>query len=181
MEQRAVIRFFTLKGSSPRYIHTELEYVYGDDALCLRAVYKWYERFLQGRTELFDNPRSGRPVQNDLGDALRGMLEGFPFTSCKLLCVRFGIAKATCLRISHDVLHSKKFNLRWVPHSLDDTPKAERISLSADLVRVLKENQKTEFGNFITGDESWFYFEHLHQSVSAPSRDEAPESIKQKN
>jgi hypothetical protein len=143
MEQRAVIRFFTLKGSSPRDIHTELESVYGDEALCLRAVYKWYESFLQGRTELFDNPRSGRPMQNDLGDALRGMLQEFPFTSCKHLCVQFRIAKATCLRIFHDVLHSKKFNLRWVPHSLDDAQKAEHVSLSAGLVRVLKENQKT--------------------------------------
>jgi transposase len=74
MEQRAVIRFFTLKGSSPREIHTELKSVSGDEALCLHAVYKWYERFLQGQTELFDNRRSGRPLQNDLGDALRAML-----------------------------------------------------------------------------------------------------------
>jgi hypothetical protein len=59
----------------------------------------------------------------------------------------------------------EKFNLRWVPHSLDDTQKAERGSLSADLVTVLKENQKTGFGNIITGDESWFYFEYAHQSV----------------
>jgi hypothetical protein len=144
MEQRAVIRFFTLKGSSPRDIHIELKCVYGDEALCFRAVYKWYERFLQGRTELFDNPRSGRPLQNDLGDALRGMLQEFPFTSCKRRCVHFRIAKATCLCILHDVLHSKKFNLRWVPHTLDDTQKAERVSFSADLVRVLKENSRLD-------------------------------------
>jgi hypothetical protein len=31
MEQRAVIRFFTLKGLSPRDIHTELESVYRDE------------------------------------------------------------------------------------------------------------------------------------------------------
>jgi hypothetical protein len=74
MEELAVIRFFTLNGSSPRDIHTELKSVYGDEALCLRAVYKWYEQFLQGRTELFDNPRSGQPLQNDFGDALCGML-----------------------------------------------------------------------------------------------------------
>jgi hypothetical protein len=47
-------------------------------------------------------------------------------------------------------------------------------------VRVLKENQKTWFGNIITDHESWFYFEYPHQSVWAPSRDEVPERIKQK-
>jgi hypothetical protein len=107
MEQRAVIRFFNLKGSSPRDIHTKFESVYGDEALCLRGVYKWYERFLQGRTELFENPRSGRPLQNDFGYALRGMLQKFPFISCKRLYVHFRIAKATCMRILHDVLDSK--------------------------------------------------------------------------
>jgi hypothetical protein len=48
-------------------------------------------------------------------------------------------------------------------------------------LRILKENKKTGFANIITGDESWFYFEHPHQSVWVLSRDEVPERIKQKN
>jgi hypothetical protein len=153
MEQHAVVHFFALKGQSPRDIQTELKQVYGDEALCLRAVYKWHECFMQGRTELFDNPRSGRPLQNDLVDALCAMIQEFPFTSYKRLCIHFRIAKTTCLCILHDVLHVKKFNLWWVPHSLDDAQKAERVSLSTNLLRVLKENQKTGFANIITGDE----------------------------
>jgi hypothetical protein len=178
MEQRGVVRLFTLKGLSPRDIHTELKSVYEDEALCVRAVYEWHERFMQGRMELFDNPRSGRPLQNDLADALRAMIQVFTFTSCKCLCIHFRIAKTTCLGILHDVLQVKKFNLRSVPHSLDDAQKAERVSLSTGLWRVLKENQKTDFANIIAGDESWFYFEYPHQSVWAPSRDEVPERIK---
>jgi histone-lysine N-methyltransferase SETMAR len=180
MEQCAVIRFFTFKGLSPRDIHTELISVYGYEVLDLRAVYKWHERFMQGRTELFDNPRSGRPLQNDLADAIRAMIQEFLFTSCKRLCIHIRIAKATYLRIFQDVLQVKKFNLRWVPHFLDDAQKAERVSLSTDILKILKENQKTRSINIITGDESWFYFEYPHQSVWAPSRDELPERIKQK-
>jgi hypothetical protein len=59
----------------------------------------------------------------------------------------------------------KKFNLGWGRHSLDDAQKAERVSLSRDILRVLKENQKTGFANIITGDESWFDFEYPHQSI----------------
>jgi hypothetical protein len=109
---------------------------------------------MQGRTELFDNPRSGRPLQNDLADAIRAMIQEFPFASCKHLCMHFRIAKTICLRILHDVLQVKKFNLRWVPHFLDDAQKAERVSFSTDLLRILKENKKTGFANIITGDES---------------------------
>jgi hypothetical protein len=56
MEQRAMVRFSTFKGLSPKDIYTELESVYMDETLCLRIVYKWHERFMQGRTELFDDP-----------------------------------------------------------------------------------------------------------------------------
>jgi hypothetical protein len=167
MEQRAVVRFFILKGLSPRDIHTEFKSVYGDEALCFRAVYKWHKHFMQWKMKLFDNPRSGRPLQNHLADALLAMIQEFPFTSCKRLCIYFRIAMITCLRILHDVLQVKKFNLRWVPHSLHERQKAERVSLSKDFLRILKENQKTGFANVVTGDESWFYFEYPHQSVWA--------------
>jgi hypothetical protein len=115
--------------------------MYGDEALCLRAVDKWHELFTQERTGLFDNPRSGRPLQNDLADALGAMIQEFPFTSCKHLCIHFRIAKTICLRILHDVLQAKKFNSRGASHSLDDAQKAERISLSKDLLRVLKKTK----------------------------------------
>jgi transposase len=112
MEQRSVVRFFTLKGLSSRDIYTELESMYMDEALCLCTVYKWHRRFMQGRTELFDDPRSAQSLQNNLADALRVMIQEFPFTSCKRLCIRFRLGKATYLRILHDVLRLQKFNLQ---------------------------------------------------------------------
>jgi hypothetical protein len=41
MEQRAVIRFFTLKGLPSRVIAAELESMYAADALALLTVKKW--------------------------------------------------------------------------------------------------------------------------------------------
>jgi hypothetical protein len=70
---------------------------------------------------------------------------------------------ATCLCILHDVLRLQKLNLRWVPYSLGDAQSAERVSLSTDILRVPQENQKTDFADVMTDDESWFYFEYLHQ------------------
>jgi hypothetical protein len=45
----------------------------GLGAVVLRTVYKWHKRFAQKRMEFFDNPRSGRPWQNDLAKAVRTM------------------------------------------------------------------------------------------------------------
>jgi hypothetical protein len=39
---------------------------------------------------------------------------------------------------------------------------------------------KNGFTQIITGDESWLYFDYLHQLVWVPSRDKVPEKIKQR-
>jgi hypothetical protein len=85
MEQQAVVCFFILKSFSPKDIQTELALAYIDEALCLCTVYKLHKRFDRGKTELFDDPWSGRPLQNDLADALSVMIQECHFTSYKHL------------------------------------------------------------------------------------------------
>jgi transposase len=95
MEQRAVIRFFTVKGLKSRDIHAELMSVYGGNALAIAPVKKWRKRFREGRTDVFDDPRGGHPITQDLAEAIRSVLTERPFTSCKVLCRHFRIGKAT--------------------------------------------------------------------------------------
>jgi hypothetical protein len=71
-------------------------------ALCLRRVCTWPEHFMQGRTELFDDPRSAQSLQDNLADALPVMIQEFPFTSCKPLCTHFRLAQSICARIAHN-------------------------------------------------------------------------------
>jgi transposase len=63
VEQRAVIHLFTLKRLRARAIHTELESV--TEALAVPTVKKWRRRVQQGRADLLDDPRSGRPLTNE--------------------------------------------------------------------------------------------------------------------
>jgi transposase len=157
MEQRAVIRFLTFKGLHAGTIVAELRYVYKEDALALATVKKWCKRFVDGRTSLCSNPRSGRPLSNDLAEAIASMLKEKPFASCKVLCRHFRIAETTCLRILHDNLAMKKFNLRWVPHVLTGGQKAERVTLSHEILAVLESDRRNSFRKVITGDEPWFF------------------------
>jgi hypothetical protein len=85
MEQRAVIRFFTFKARKAKNIHPELESMYGTEALGLLTGKKWPRRFQQGRKYLFDDPRSGRPLTNDFGEAITSILTERPFSWCKVL------------------------------------------------------------------------------------------------
>jgi transposase len=164
MEQRAVVRFFTLKGMSPKYIHTELESVYMDEALCLCTVSKWHKRFMQGRTEPFDDPRSSRPLQNDRADALHAMIQEFPVTLCKRLCTDFRLAKSTCSRILHNVLCLKSSIYDALAFSRWRSQGRTGVTFHGPF-DVLKEDEKNGFAQVITCDELWFYFDYLHQSV----------------
>jgi transposase len=74
MEQGAMICFFTVKGLNARAIHIKLELVYDTETLAPSTVKKWLRCIHQGRTDLFDNPRSGRPLTNDLAGAIGSML-----------------------------------------------------------------------------------------------------------
>jgi hypothetical protein len=46
-------------------------------------------------------------------------LQQFPFMSCRVLCRKRKIGKATCLRVLHDDLNLEKSDWRHVPHSLE--------------------------------------------------------------
>jgi hypothetical protein len=61
-----MIHFFVVKELRARAIHTELESVYGPEALARPTVKKWGRGFDRGRTYLFDDPRSRTPLTNDL-------------------------------------------------------------------------------------------------------------------
>jgi hypothetical protein len=97
MEQRPVIRFFMLKGLKARAIHTELESVYGPESLAAPVVDKGRRHFQQGKIDLFDDPRSGRPLTNDVAGALGSLFEERPFSSCELLSRHFRIGTETGL------------------------------------------------------------------------------------
>jgi transposase len=154
MEQRAVVRFLTLKGLKSGQIVAELKTVYGPDALALATVKKWSKRFREGRTDLSDNPRSRRPLTHDLAEVIRSVLRERPFTSCKVLCRYFRITQATRLHILHNDLGLKKCQLRWVPHTLDQNSKNERVCYSRPLLETQEQAKQDSFRGVITGNES---------------------------
>jgi transposase len=178
MEQRAVIRFFTLKGLNVQQIHSELESVYHKEALALPTVYKWSARFRIGRTTLSDEARHGRPGKSDLATGISAMLEVRPFLARKPIARHFRVAKTTCLRILRANLELKEFHLRWVPHTIAPTQKGNRVTLSRKLLTILFQEREKNFMDIMTGDESWFFLHDPHASAWAGSRDDLPVRIK---
>jgi hypothetical protein len=97
IEQRGAVRFPVLEGLNPVLIYSELELVYDEGTLALPTVYNWPSRFRDGRTELSDDSRFGRPRKSDLVEAVLSMLKERPFSSCMLLVRQLKVTKAICL------------------------------------------------------------------------------------
>jgi len=61
-EIRSVIRFLKARNVLPSEIHHQICQVYGDNAMSHGMVRKWVRMFHEGRENVHDEARSGRPV-----------------------------------------------------------------------------------------------------------------------
>ncbi|GBM73825.1 hypothetical protein AVEN_75252-1 [Araneus ventricosus] len=65
-EVRSVIRFLNANNVKQAEIHRELVEIYGENVMTDGMVGKWVRQFSDGRTNVHDEARSGRPsVVND--------------------------------------------------------------------------------------------------------------------
>ena len=62
IEQRVNLKFLCKLGKSASESYETLQSVYGDDCLCRTTVFEWYKRFKEGREDVEDDERPGRPV-----------------------------------------------------------------------------------------------------------------------
>jgi transposase len=70
-EQRNNIKFLVKLGRSGREILEMLETVYGECAMNRRTVYKWVDRFKEGRESVDVNVREGRPSASRVGENIQ--------------------------------------------------------------------------------------------------------------
>ncbi len=77
LEHRTVIRYLTAHGESPSAIYWQLAEVYSD-VVMYDVVKRWRCLFLEGRTSLADDERSGRPsvITEDAINKVQALIDG---------------------------------------------------------------------------------------------------------
>lgn len=117
-EVRGVIRFLWAKKMPPVEIHRELCSVYGENIMSYTAVKKWCQLFREGRTNVHDEKRSGRPsvITDDLVEKIDGKIrENRRFTITELSECFPQISRTVVYEIVTQKLGFRKFCARWVP------------------------------------------------------------------
>ena len=173
LELRAVIHYCYLRGLTPIETEAEMKPVYGRQMCHIKTIRNWFANFDQGRKELSDLPRSGRPADNTCLDDILNLLDEQPFISARRMAEVLGIPKTTVLTKLHDELDFIKVNLRWVPHFLSNENKQQRVEYSQALLEYLESGPRT-WNQLITGDQSWIYWDNPHTSQWVPQGNQRP-------
>ncbi|CAF1525642.1 unnamed protein product, partial [Rotaria sp. Silwood1] len=154
---RFYIKTRTALNIQARIIHDELYSVYGDQAPSLRIVERWSKLFRDGREELEDTARPGRPITETTSENIEQIRQLIDDDPGELRFVSLLTNTGKCYRV--------KITARYIPKDLTDFQRAERV-------RICKENlSKFQQGTWrlcdiITGDESWFYHKQIGRKSS---------------
>jgi histone-lysine N-methyltransferase SETMAR len=153
---RFYIKVRTALNIPTRVIYDELHSVYGDQAPAFSTVERWVKWFREGREEVEDKARPGRPVTGTTSENIeqvRLLVDDDPYITIEEIQDQIGLSHGTIHRIITDHLNLKKITARYIPKNLTDFQRAERV-------RICKENlAKFQEGTWrlcdiITGDES---------------------------
>lgn len=111
-------------GDSATKIHNDLKQVYGDGCCSYDSVARWIRQFNDGRDDLKDKARSGRPSTSvNEGSLTRAaaILKEDRSVTIGYLAIELGISVGSTHTLLHDKLGLRKRCSRWIPHQLTPT------------------------------------------------------------
>ena len=131
---------------------------YGSAAMCRANVYRWYARFQDGREDVKDDARSGRPStarSDENVESVSHLLTEDRHTTLQMIVDHLSIGKETVHQVVTEDLGKRKICARFVSHALTTEQKQEHIVYCQDLLLMGQDERFRE--NIITGDKTWCF------------------------
>lgn len=122
-DYRTYIKIWHNSGKNATTIFNELNEGLGVDTPSYPTVARWVASFENGRQNVEDMHRSGRPITklNQVNiDKVRYVIEEDPYCTYDKIEAETSLSRGTIERIIHDVLQMRKITSRWVPHQLSE-------------------------------------------------------------
>ncbi|GFW83103.1 histone-lysine N-methyltransferase SETMAR [Trichonephila clavipes] len=157
-EIRSVIRFLTAKNISAAEIHRQISDVYGPNAMSSSKVRKWVRAFKDGRENVHDEPRSGRPsvITDDLVNTMDEKIrEDRRFTISTLALEFPNVGRTTLHKVVSEKLKFRKLYARWVPRLLTEENKLKIMACAFDFLDRYHKEGDQFLERIVTGDETW--------------------------
>jgi hypothetical protein len=133
--------------------------VYGDEAIRSSSVFESFERFTDGREDVKNDPRSGRPSASQQVHTIANVLE-IVIRDRRLTLIMMSdeldINKELIRQTHHEDLRKRKICTKFVPHSLTDEEKQRRLTSCQDFIQTCQDNPSF-LDCIVIGDELWVF------------------------
>ena len=159
MERRLAVKLRFKAGKSATETLQMINAVYGDQALSRSNVFRWYGRFCDGREDIEDGPRSGRPTEwpNDNNvEKISHLLLQNRHLSLRMLADEINTGKDTVRKIAVENLRKMKICSRFVLRSLTPKQQDRMIAACRNLIATA-DSDPDFFKKTVTGDETWCF------------------------
>jgi hypothetical protein len=175
VEQSTVIKLFVEDGMKGLELIESLHKHYGGDALQRTQIYHWIKE-VKSRRKAFSNvPAPGRAPDEGLSDCIAMVLKEDLHLSTRKIANALTISSTTVRGHLTTSLGMRCYRLRWFPHSLTAAEKAKRAEMAGSRLQTLETHAASNFHFLWTGDESWAFYEHHHETMWAVSWEEGDE------
>lgn len=169
MKQRICIKFCVSNGISCTDSLKMLEHCFGNMVLSKTRVYEWYNAFKEGRDNVNDKSRSGRPSTSSTEENIKKVQEivlDNRHSSLREIAHHLNISHESVRSILVDNLNMRRVAARLVPKDLNFLQKQYRLQISLDMLDR-SNSDPTFMEHIITGDETWVYEFDMQTSQQA--------------
>lgn len=159
MDQRICIKFCVKNKIKCSNALEMLTVAFGESTLSKKNVYKWYKLFTEGREDVNDDARPGRPstsTTDENVEAVKKIVMENRRITIREVAEDVGISVGSCHAIFSDVLGMKRVAAKFVPKLLNFDQKNRRMSISQELLNDVNDDPDL-LKRVVTGDETWVY------------------------
>ncbi|GFX82949.1 protein GVQW3 [Trichonephila clavipes] len=167
LEQRYAIKFCMRLGKNATETFHMLQEAFKDDCISRSQSGKWHKTFKEGREEVADEPRSGRPTTartEENVDRVREVLRTDHPLSIQQIANTLHISTFAVHGIVTEDLQMRKVCAKLVPKVLTQDQNGLRVLRCQELLDLIQ-NEPDFLNSVVTGDESWM-FEYDPESKS---------------
>ncbi|KAM6172859.1 protein GVQW3 isoform 1-T1 [Erethizon dorsatum] len=147
LEQRISIKFCIKLNKSASETHHLLKEAYGDEVMSRARVFDWHRRFKEGREDVRDDARSGRPVTHRTDENIqkvKNLVCSNRQLTVRMMAEELNLDKETVRLILKENLNMRKVSAKVVSGILMDDSKPGKFDFRSDLSKKTRKN-----GSFI--------------------------------
>ncbi|UYV84101.1 hypothetical protein LAZ67_X001176 [Cordylochernes scorpioides] len=159
MDQRTCIKFCVKNEIKCADAFRMLTLAYGEATLDRSSVYRWYKMFSEGREDVNDEERAGRPSTSTTDEKINEvekMILANRRITVREVAEDLNISIGSCHSIFINDLGMRRVAAKFVPKLLNCDQKQHRMNIANEMLDSVRDDPNL-LQRVLTGDEAWVY------------------------